>query len=175
MNNIIISLSILCIFTLWLPASAQVSIAWVNSAAIMEKLPEAQDAQRQLDNYIADWQGELAKMQNEWQRKYEEYNKKKLILTDQQRVDAEKELQDLDKRIIEYRTKKFGQNGELFTKQNDLMKPIQNKIFKVIQEIAKEEEYDYIFDKSGETMLMYSNEKYDVTAKVLERLTTFGK
>jgi len=141
----------------------------------MDKLPEAQDAQRQLDNLVADWQGELAKMQNEWQKKYQEYDKKKLILTDQARSEAEKELQELDKKIADYRNKKFGQNGELFNKQNELMKPIQNKIFKALQEIAQEDNYDYIFDKSGEILLMYTNDKYDLTEKVIERLTTFNK
>ena len=154
---------------------AQAKIGWINSAAIMEKLPEAQDEQRQIDNLVATWQSELAKMQNEWQKKYEEYDKKKLILTDQLRVEAEKELQDLDKKIADYRSKKFGQNGELFNKQNELMKPVQNKIFKVVQDIAKEDDYDYIFDKSADIILMYSKDKYDLTAKVLERVSTFGK
>ena len=56
---------------------AQAKIGWVNSAAIMEKLPEAQDAQHQIDKLVADWQDELAKMQNDWQKRYEEYDKKK--------------------------------------------------------------------------------------------------
>ncbi len=154
---------------------SQSKIGWINSKTIMDKLPEAQDAQRQLDNLVADWQGELAKMQNEWQKKYQEYDKKKLILTDQARSEAEKGLQELDKRIADYRNKKFGQNGELFNKQSELMKPIQNKIFKALQEIAQEDNYDYIFDKSGEILLMYTNDKYDLTEKVIERLTTFNK
>ncbi len=154
---------------------SQQKIGWINSAAIMEKLPEAQDAQRQIDNLLADWQGELAKLQNTWQKKYEEYDKKKLILTDQLRAQSEKELQDLDKKISDYRNKKFGQNGELFNKQNELMKPVQNKIFKVVQDIAKEDDYDYIFDKSADIILMYSKDSHDLTAKVLERLSTFGK
>ncbi len=155
--------------------NAQAKIGWINSASIMEKLPEAQDAQHQIDKLVADWQEELAKMQNEWQKKFEEYDKKKLIMTDQLRAQSEKELQDLDKRIAEYRTKKFGQSGELFNKQNELMKPIQNKIFKVIQDIAKEEDYDYVLDKSGDILLMYTNDKYDLTPKVYERITTFNK
>ena len=157
------------------PSFAQQKIAWVNSAAIMEKLPEAQDAQRQIDNLVADWQGELAKLQNDWQRKYEEYDKKKLILTDQLRAQTEKDLQELDKKIADYRNKKFGQNGELFNKQNELMKPVQNKVFKVVQDIAIESDYDYVFDKSADIILMYSKDKYDLTSKVLERLSTFGK
>jgi outer membrane protein len=154
---------------------AQGKIAWINSSTIMDKLPEAQDAQHSIDNLVADWQTEMAKMQNSWQKKFEEYDKKKLILTEQLRADAEKELQDLDKKIADYRNKKFGQNGELFQKQNELMKPIQNKIFKVLKDIALEDNWDYIFDKSSDTLLMYTNDKYDLTDKVLERMTKFGK
>ncbi len=156
-------------------ANAQSKIAWINSQAIMDKLPEALDAQRQLDNIVADWQNELAKMQNEWQKKYDEYDKKKLILTDQLRAQSEKDLQDLEKKIADYRTKKFGQNGELFQKQNELMKPVQNKIFKVVQDIAKENDYDYVFDKSADILMLYSNDKYDLTMKVLERVSKFNK
>lgn len=156
-------------------AGAQAKIGWFNSQAVMEKLPEAQDAQHQIDNLIAEWQAELAKMQNDWQKRYEEYQAKKLIMTDQLRAQEEKELQDLDKKIIEYRNKKFGQNGELFAKQNELMKPVQNKIFKVLEDLAKEEEYDYIFDKSGDVLLMYTSEKYDLTSVIFDRMISFNK
>jgi outer membrane protein len=159
------------------PASsaAQAKIGWINSQAIMEKVPEAQEAQRQLDQFVADWQNELTKMQGEWQKKFDDYDKKKLILTDQGRATAEKELMELDKKIADFRQKKFGQNGELFQKQNELMKPVQDKIFKAIQDVAKEEEYDYIFDKTGDILLMYTNEKFDLTSKVLERLKVFTR
>lgn len=173
----ILTLSLFVILAVVMTASAtaQSKIGWINSAVIMEKLPEAQDAQHELDKIMADWQAELAKMQNDWKRKFEEYDKKKLIMTDQLRADAEKELQDLDKKIADFRTQKFGQSGELFNKQNELMKPIQNKIFKVLDDIAKEEEYDYIFDKSGDILLMYTNEKHNLTETVLQRLQSFGK
>ncbi|HET9131185.1 MAG TPA: OmpH family outer membrane protein, partial [Terriglobia bacterium] len=70
----------------------------------------------------------------------------------------------------DFRTQKFGQNGELFAKQNELMKPVQDRVFKAIQDVAQEEGYDYVFDKSGEILLMYANPKYDITDKVLEKL-----
>ena len=176
MKQSVIRIAAACLlcFAAALTGNAQ-KIAWINSSAIMEKLPEAQDAQHQIDNLIADWQAELAKQQNAWQKKFEEYDKKKLILTPELRADAEKELQDMDKKITDYRTRKFGQSGELFQKQNELMKPVQNKIFKVLKDIAQEDNYDYIFDKSSETLLMYSNDKFDLTDRVLDRMVKFGK
>lgn len=160
------------ILTLLLQGAAysQVKIGFVDSKTIMERLPEAQDAQKQLDGYVTEWQGEITKRQNEWQRKYEEYDKKKLIWSDQSRAQAERELVQLEKRVTDYRNQKFGPNGEMFQKQNELLKPVQDRIFKAIQDVAMEENYDYVFDKSGDILLLYSNEKYDLTAKVLQKL-----
>lgn len=152
--------------------AAQQKIGHVSTDAIMKQLPDAQDAQKQLDGFVVEWQNELNRMQKDWEAKFSDYDKKKLIMTDARRADAEKELRNLDQRIADFRTQKFGQNGELFQKQNELMKPVQDRVFMAIQEVAKEAEYDYILDKSGEILMMYANEEYDVTQKVLERLTT---
>jgi len=152
-------------------AYAQVKVGFVSSEAIMKQLPDAQDAQKQIDALVVEWQNELNKMQQEWQKKYDEYDKRKLILTEQRRAETERDLHDLDQKIVDFRNKKFGQNGELFVKQGELMKPVQDRVFKAIQDVAVEETYDYVFDKSGEILLMYANVKYDLTKKVLEKLT----
>ncbi|MGA9406909.1 MAG: OmpH family outer membrane protein [Bacteroidota bacterium] len=153
-----------------IPSSAQMKIGYINSEAIMQQLPEAQDAQKQLDAISSDWQAELTKMQSDLQHKFEDYDKKKLIMSDKRRAEEEKELQDLDKKMVDFRTAKFGANGELFSKQNELMKPIQDKVFKAVKDVATEGDYDYVFDKSSSTLLMYSNEKNDLTSKVLAKL-----
>ena len=157
-----------------LSGAAQLKIAHVSTEAIMKQLPDAQDAQKQLDAFVVEWQNDLQKMQQDWQKRFDEYDKKKLIMTDQRRADAEKEMQDLDKKIADYRNQRFGQNGELFNKQNELMKPVQDRVFKAIQDIAVEEGYDYVFDKNSEVLMMYANDKYDITAKVLARLQGGG-
>ena len=151
-------------------AMGQAKIGFVSTDAIMKQLPDAQDAQKQLDQIVVDWQAELNKMQQDWQKKYDDYEKRKLIMTEQRRADAEKEMRDLDSKIAEYRNKRFGQNGDLFAKQNELMKPVQDRVFKAIQDVAVEEGYDYVFDKSGEILLMYAYTKYDLTPKVLTKL-----
>jgi outer membrane protein len=155
--------------------SAQMKIGYINSESILQALPEAIDAQKSLDALVVQWEGELQRMQADWKRRFDEYDKRKLILTDQARADQERELRDLDQRIVDYRNKKFGQNGELFQKQNEVMKPVQNKMFKVLEEIAKADGFDYVFDRSGEVLLLYANEKYDLTEQVLARMRAFGK
>ena len=163
---------ILCAMLL-LPLYAEtqsIKIGYINSDAIMDQLPEAEEAQRQLDEIVSEWQHELNQMQQTWQRKFEEYDKMKLIMSDQRRADAERELMDLDREIAEFRDRKFGQDGELFRMQEELIRPIQDRIFLAIQDIAEQEAYDYVFDQSGDILLMYANERYDLTEKVLQRV-----
>jgi outer membrane protein len=172
MRRIILTCAIIVCSTI---SFSQTKVGYINLQAIMEKLPEAQDLQRQFDAISQQWQDSLQFMQSEWQNKYEEYDKKRLVLTEQSRSEMEKELSQMEKSIMDFRSKKFSPQGELYSKQNELMKPIQNKVFKVLKEIADEDNYDYIFDKSGEILLLYSREKYDLTEKVLERMQKYGK
>lgn len=156
-------------------ASAQSKIGHVNTEAVMQALPEAVDAQRSLDLLVTEWEQELQRMQAEWRTKFDDYDKKKLILTDQGRADAERELRELDQRIADFRNRKFGQNGELYQKQGEVMKPVQNKMFKVLEEIAQADGYDYIIDQSGEILLLYANERNDLTQRVIARMQTYGR
>ncbi len=149
---------------------AQSKIGYVDIDYILKNLPEAQEAQRKLDQLVDSWQKELSKLEKEWQDKFEDYDKRKLILTDAGRAAAEKELRELDQKILTFRDQKFGQNGELFKKEDELMKPIQDKVFAMVDEIAKAEDYDYVLDKSGGVIILYAKDKYDLTQKVLDRL-----
>jgi len=160
------------IFILIIPALAfsQLKIGYVDSDTIMENLPDAQDARQKLDALIQEWQTELNTLESEWKSKYDDYEKRKLIMTDQTRAELEQELIKLEQQIAEFREKKFGTNGELFQKQDELMKPVQNRIFKAIEEIALEEDFDYVFDRSGDIMLLFAKEEHDLTARVLEKL-----
>ena len=148
----------------------QQKIGYVDSDTIMDNLPDAQDARQKLDGIIKEWQAELTKLENDWKTKYEDYEKRKLIMTDQTRTELESELVKLEQQISEYREKKFGTNGELFQKQDEIMKPVQNKVFTAIQDVALEEDLDFIFDRSGDIMLLYAKEEHDFTARVLEKL-----
>lgn len=150
--------------------SGQAKIGYVDSDTIMENLPDAQDARQRLDQFINDWQAELSALENEWKQKFDDYEKRKLIMTDQTRAELERELVDLEKKITDFREVKFGTNGELFQKQDELMKPIQNRVFNAIEAIANEGDYDFIFDRSGDIMLLFAKDRYDLTAEVLERL-----
>ncbi len=162
------------LFLLIIPFSSlingQLKIGYVDSDSIMDKFPDAQDARQKLDAMIQEWQSELSKLEGNWKTKYDDYEKRKLIMTDQTRTDMESELVKLEQQIADYRDKKFGTNGELFQKQDEIMKPVQNKVFTAIKDVAKDEDLDFVFDRSGDVMLLFAKDQYDITALVLEKL-----
>ncbi len=172
MKKYIISLFILALaFT---NVKAQQKIGYIDSDAIMKQLPEAQDAQKQLDAQIKEWQDQLDKMEKDWKTKYDDYQNRKLTMSSQKRAETEKELMNMEEAIKDFRQKKFGVNGELFKLQEEVMKPIQNKIFKAIEKVAKEEEFDYVFDRSGDIIFLYTNSDYDLTNIVLETVKSMA-
>ena len=151
-------------------SNAQLKIGYVDSDTIMDNYPDVQDARQQLDALVQEWQAEVRKLESELKAKQDDYEKRKLIMTEQTSMEVMAEITKLQKDIADYRDKKFGANGELFQKQNELMKPIQNKVFTIIQQVATEEELDFVFDRSGDILFLYAKPEYDLTAKVVERL-----
>ncbi|MBI1932710.1 MAG: OmpH family outer membrane protein [Ignavibacteriales bacterium] len=149
---------------------AQLKIGYVDSEAIINQLPDAQDAQKKIDNQIAEWQKELDVLKKEWKDKYDDYEKRKLIMGNQKKAETEKELVAMEEKVESYRQSKFGVNGELYKKQEELMKPIQNKVFAIIEEVAVEKELDFVFDRSGDLIFLYAKEEHDITPEVLRKL-----
>jgi len=100
----------------------------------MQQLPEAQDAQKQLDAISTDWQTELTKMQADLQHRFEDYDKRNWSCPTEASGNREGTA-GLERKMVDYRTAKFGANGELFSKQNELMKPVQDKLFKAVKDM----------------------------------------
>lgn len=149
---------------------SQSKIGYIDTATIIKQLPDAQDAQKQLDNIVKSWQEELRVIEKELKDNTEDYEKRKLIMSDQKRIEKDREIATLQGKISEFRQKKFGVDGELFKKQEELMKPIHNKIFTVVKEIAEKDSYDFIIDRSSDTILLYAKDKFDLTNIVIEKL-----
>ncbi len=166
------NLKIAVILSLMLVSAAlsQQKIGYVDSKVILETLQDAKDAQTNLDNMMQKWQVELAGLNDSLVFLKDDYEKKKLILTDNVRNQKEDEIKTQEKRINEFKQQKFGENGEYFQKQNELMKPVQDRVFKAIQDVAREGGYDFVIDRSTQLMLLYMNDKYDLTQKVIRKL-----
>lgn len=149
---------------------SQTKVGYIDSKKILESMQESRDAKLRLDNLITQWQGELKVMQDSLKVLKDDYEKKKLILTDQLKKETETKITELEASVGNFKVQKFGENGEYFQKQTEFMKPVQDRIFKAIEAVAKEGSYDYVFDRSSDILLLYVNESYDLTAKVIKEI-----
>lgn len=150
-------------------AQAQ-KFGYVDTEYILDMMPDYRSAQKQLDMMAEDWQKELDKKQETIDRMYRDLQAELVLLTEELRKKREQEIKDKEKELKDFRNQKFGYEGELFKKRQELVKPIQDKIFVAVQNIAKKNAYDFIFAKSGELIMLYSNAKYDKSDEVLAEL-----
>lgn len=154
-------------------ANAQsVRIAYVNSDEILQKLPEYNKIKKEIEATIKEWQDELEKMTNEFQAAYDDYQKKEALLDPKVKAEKQKNLQDLQQKIRDYQFQKFDQrDGEIVTLREKKFGPIREKVLQVIAKIAKEGNYNFIFDKlENATNILYADEKLDLTYKVIDEL-----
>ena len=163
-------LIIAVLFILAVPLSAQLKIGYVDSDFIRKQLPDFQDIDKRMDTYVKEWNDEIAKMERTWKDKYDDYDRRKLLLSDQKRVELETELQSLEKKMIDLRQSKYGPAGEFQKKHEELLKPVLDKVQKAVKKVAQENNFDFIFDRSGDILFLYAKEDYDVTNLVLEKL-----
>ncbi|MFZ1320608.1 MAG: OmpH family outer membrane protein [Ignavibacteria bacterium] len=150
--------------------SAQTKVGYIDSKRIVESMQDSRDAQQRLDNLVTQWQTELTQLQDSLKIIKNDYEKKKLILTDQLKQQTETKITELETKVSNFKIEKFGEGGEYFQKQTEFMRPVQDRIFKAIETVAKDGSYDYVFDRSSEILLLYVNENYDLTTKVINEI-----
>jgi len=158
------------IFLSSFPAYSQTKVGYIDSKKILENMQEASDAKIRLDNLVADWEKEINNLLDSLKILKDDYEKKKLILTEDMKADYEKRIKDFETSVSNFRQQKFGEGGEYFIKQNEFMNPVYDKIFKAIEIAARNDDYDYVFDRSSSILLLFVNEKHDLTNKVIRIL-----
>ncbi len=166
-------LSIAVLFSLVLfvvATQAQQKFGYVDSKIIIENIQDAKDAQTNLDGFVNKWKVEQQSLNDSLLLMKDDYDKKKLILTEKIKQQKEEEIKLQEKKVTDFKQQKFGENGEYFQKQTELMKPVQDRVFKAIQDVAREGGYDFIIDRSTQLMLLYMNDRYDLTQKVIKKL-----
>ncbi len=151
-------------------ASSAQRFAYIDTEYILDMMPEYRSAQKQLDQLAEDWQKEIEKRQAAIDKMNKDFLAEQVLLTEDLRKKKDQEIKDKEKELKDFRTQKFGYEGDLFKKRQELVKPIQDKVFDAVQKIAKTNALDFIFAKSGELIMLYSNAKYDKSDEVLSEL-----
>ena len=167
----IISVIIIMITTGTFLFSQELKIGYVDSQVILTQLPAAIKAQGDLDAITNFWASQLDSMTLAYQQGLADYQKQAGTMTDEQKLARQQQLIAMEQNILDFRNKKFSQqSGEIYKKQEEIFAPVKQKIYEAIEVVAKEEGMKFIFDKSGDILLLYADAGFDVTFKVLDKL-----
>ena len=152
-----------------LSATAQ-KYAYVDSDYILSNIPEYKSAQAQVDNLSVQWQKEIEVKYSEIDKLYKAFQAEQILLTEDMKKKRETEIITKEKEVKELQKSKFGVDGELFKKRQDLVKPIQDQVYNVIKDMAVKGTYAVVFDKASGTTMLYTNPKYDKSDLILTNM-----
>ena len=141
--------------------------AWIDSEYILNAVPEYKTAQSTLDALSVQWQKEVETKYTEIDRMYKSYQAEQVLLSEEMKRKREEDIIAKEKEAKELQKQHFGVDGDLFKKRQELVKPIQDKIYNAVKEFSEKGQYAVIFDKSSDLTMIYSNSKYDKSDEIL--------
>jgi outer membrane protein len=146
-------------------------IAYVDVNRILESIQEYQTAQDEVDQLAARWRQEIAEEYDVIKGMYNKYQAEQVLLNDDQRSEREQGIMDRETAVRELQRERFGPEGALFRRRRELIQPIQDRVYEAIESYATDRDYDFIFDKSSNAGMIFSNPTYDKTDDVLRLLS----
>ena len=144
--------------------------AIIDTRYILDKMPDYKTAQSQLDNIAAGWQKEIDTKQSELDNMYKAYESEQVMLSDDLKKKREDQLFNKEKELRDLQRKRFGFEGDLFKKRQELIKPIQDKVYNAVQKMAIQRGYDFVLDKSEGITIIFADPKLDKSEDVLKDL-----
>lgn len=154
-------------------ASAQ-KYAIIDTRYILDKMPEYKTAQKQLDDIAADWQKDIDALQTTLDKMYKDFEAEQVMLSDELRKKREDQLFVKEKELRDLQRKRFGFEGDLFKKRQELIKPIQDRVYNSVQKMAVQRGYDFVLDKSEGITIIFADPKLDKSEDVLKDLGVRG-
>ena len=143
---------------------------FINSEYILSKMPEYKEAKDRLDKMADRWTKEVDERNKVLSQKKELFIKEEVLLPNEEKEKRQEEIQKLDNEIIELQQSRFGVSGEYFQKRQELVKPIQDKVYDAMQKIATKRGYSFVFDKANQSNLVFADKKYDLSDEIIKEL-----
>ena len=166
--NRIVSVFIFIIFLGSSLNSQRIAVVDINS--ILVSFKDYQAAEQEIDKISAEWNQEIAQELDKVKSMYNKYQAEQVLLNADQKTEREEEIILKENEVRELQRKRFGPEGDLFLKRQELVAPIQDKVFEAIEDFAADKGYDVIFDKNGSAGLLFVTDDYDKTADIKKRL-----
>jgi len=163
-------LIVVCSFLLVAATAQAQKYAIIDTRYILDKMPDYKTAQSQLDDIAADWQKDIDAQQAELDRMYKAYEAEQVMLSDDLKKKREDQLFNKEKGLRDLQRKRFGFEGDLFKKRQELIKPIQDKVYNAVQKMAVQRGYDFVLDKSEGITIIFADPKLDKSEDVLKDL-----
>ena len=142
----------------------------MDSEYILNKMPEYKKAQESLDKIAGEWQKEIEDKMKEIENMYQKFQAEQPLLTDKMKQERITSIESKERELKELQKAKFSPNGELFKKRQELIQPIQDRIYDEIQKIAKIKSYDVVFDKSSGASMIYTNPKLNISDEIVKAM-----
>ncbi len=164
------TLAVLALLLTFSVVSVAQKFGYVDSKYILSHVPEYQEAQKQINTLSAQWQKDIETKYETIEKLEKAFQAEKILLTEDMRKKREEEIEEKRREAKELQKTKFGVDGELFQKREELIKPIQDAIYAAIQEVASQSGLMVVFDKANHSNILYSNPKHDISDKVLKKM-----
>lgn len=145
-------------------------IAIVDVTSLLEGMSEYSAAQSDIDKISAEWRQDIASDYDKIKSLYNKYQAEQVLLSDDARQSRENEIMDYEQAVREKQKQRFGAEGDLFRKRQELVRPIQDKVFAAIDDYAQDRGYDLIFDKAGSAGLLFATDEFDKTEDIRRKL-----
>ena len=155
--------------------SRGVRIGYVDMEYILENVEEYRDATEQLNIKALKWKQEIELKQSAIEQMKKDLMAEKVLLTDELIAEREEEIQILEKEMLDYQQDRFGPQGDLVLQKQLLVQPIQDQVFNEVQKIGANKRYDFIFDKSADVVMLYSEKRHDISDLVLREIARTRK
>lgn len=168
-KNLFFPLGITLVMMLFFATGTAVAqkYAYVSTEYILENIPEYKAAQQQLDNMSIVWQKEIEDKYAIIDKLYKTYQAEQVLLTEEMKKRRQDEIMQKEKDVKDLQKQRFGYEGDLFKKKQEIVKPIQDKIYNAVKKFATAGSYAVIFDKSSELIMLYTNPKFDKSDEIL--------
>lgn len=159
----------------WGTAQRGVRIAYVDMEYILENVEEYREANAQLDTKVLQWKAEIEERQRAIEQQKKDLQAERVLLTEELISEREEEIAILEKELLDYQQNRFGPRGDLVLQKQRLIQPIQDQVFNEVQKIGANKKYDFIFDKSADVVMLYSENRHDISDLVLRSIARTRK
>ncbi len=144
--------------------------AYIDSDYILSNMPEYTEAKEKLDKLADRWTKEIEKRYEVLSMKKDNFLREEVLLPAEEKKKRKEEIEKLETEAMQMQKTRFGVSGDYFSKRQELIKPIQDRVYEAMQKVASKRNYSFVFDKANQSNLIYADSKYDISNSVLKEM-----